>query len=146
MRKLIIVILVLIPVFLSVSWKDNTSLVVIVNSGNSTDKLTKSEVKLIYLRKITRRWNSINKNIIPVDRKDSPEIRKDFLNTVLGMSEDELERYFTEQTYKYEDLPPLQLTSDAEVIDFVSKNIGAIGYVNVNSISIDNSAIKVIYP
>lgn len=146
MRKLIILLLILFPFFLSVSWKDNSSLVVIVNSNNSTDKLTKSEVKLIYLRKITKRWNGINKNIIPIDRKDSPEIRKDFLNTVLGMSEDEVERYFTEQTYKYEDLPPLQLASDAEVIDFVSKNIGAIGYVNVNSISSDNSAVKVIYP
>src|ERR1035437_2686871 len=129
MRKLLILILILFPFFLSVSWKDNSSLVVIVNINNSTDKLTKSEVKLIYLRKITKRWNSINKNIIPIDRKDSPEIRKDFLNSVLGMSEDEVERYFTEQTYKYEDLPPLQLGSDAEVIDFVGKNIGAIGYV-----------------
>jgi len=146
MRKPILVLFILFPLFLSVSWKDNSSLVVIVNSHNSTDKLTKSEVKLIYLRKITKRWNSINKNIVPVDRKDSPDIRKDFLNTVLGMTDDELERYFTEQTYKYEDLPPIQLSSDAEVIDFVGKNIGAIGYVSINSVSSDNSSVKVIYP
>ena len=145
MKQLRFLLIILIPLLLSE--KNTSELVVIVNSDNTTKPLTPSEVKLIYLRKITRRWSGINKNIVPVDRKDSPEIKELFLNTILGMSDDELDRYYTERGYQNEELPPVTLASDAEVIGFVSKNIGAIGYVSSSSLNKDNSVkIKIVYP
>lgn len=125
----------------------NNGLAVIVNSENTTNVLSQSEVKLIYLRKITKRWSSIHKNIVPVDRKGMPEAKKVFLDKILGMSEDDLERYYAEREYQYAEMPPVEVASDAEVIEFVSKNIGAIGYVSASSVSAENNPnIKVIYP
>jgi len=138
-------LIILIP--LLISEKNMSGLVVIVNADNTTGTLTQSEVKLIYLSKISRRWSNIKKNIVPVDRKDLPEIKEQFLNNILGMTEDELDRYYTERGYQNEELPPVTLSSDVEVIDFVSKNIGAIGYVNVGSLTKENSnKIKIVYP
>jgi len=122
-------------------------LVVIVNAENTTGILSPSEVKLIYLRKITRRWSGIKKNIIPVDRKGSPETRRIFLNKILGMTEDDLDRYYAEREYQNAEMPPVEVASDAEMIEFVSTNIGAIGYVSSSSLSAQvKASIKIVFP
>ncbi len=126
---------------------DTMGLVVIVNSANNTAALTKSEVKLTYLRKINKRWPGINKNIVPVDRRDMPETKKLFLAKLLNMSSQDMTRYFTEREYMNAEMPPVTFSSDAEIIDYVGENVGAIGYVNVNSINGDNkSKVRVVYP
>ncbi len=129
------------------SQDDNAGVVVIVNATNVTAALTKSEVKLIYLRKINKRWPGINKNIIPVDRKGMPETKKVFLSKLLNMSEQDMNRYFTEREYMNAELPPQTFANDAEIIDFVADNIGAIGYVNLSSINAENKLkVKIVYP
>ena len=126
---------------------ENNGIVIIVNSNNTTASLSKSEVKLTYLRKVRKRWPEINKNIVPVDRKDMSESKKIFLSKLLNMTEQDMNRYFTEREYMNAEMPPLSFSSDAEIIDYVANNIGAIGYVMGSSITGENKGkIKIIYP
>ena len=119
--------------------------VIIINIENTTSTLTKSQVKLIYLRTINRRWKGLNKNIAPVDRAGLPEIKSKFLASYLEMTADEMNRYFTEREYQNAEMPPVTLNSDKEVLEFVENNIGAIGYVDSNSlIGVDISKIRII--
>ncbi|MDX2196005.1 MAG: hypothetical protein NW207_06275 [Cytophagales bacterium] len=108
-------------------------LVVIVNEGNPIEKMTASQVKLNYLRKINKRWKEINKNIVPVDTKNNSDLRKSFLKDVLDMSSDEFTRHFTEREYQNAEAPPVKMSSDSEVVEYVENNIGAIGFVDKSS-------------
>ena len=81
--------------------------VMIVNEANPTAQLTASQVKLIYLRKINKRWKELSKNIVPVDNKSNTECRKIFLGSVLSMTSDEMGRFFTEREYQNAEAPQL---------------------------------------
>lgn len=109
--------------------------VIIVNGANPVTSLTVTQVKLTYLRKINRRWEGLNKNILPVDRKVDCDVKRFFLKTVLQMTNDELNRYFTEREYQNAEPPPAKLVSDDEVLNYVSNNVGAIGYVKKSAVS-----------
>jgi len=111
---------------------------VIINSENTVKNLSVSEVKLYYLRKLKKRWTEINKNIRPVDRKKACPERDAFYSAVLNMTAVEVETYFTNRQLQNAERPPDKFSSDAEVIDFVSSEAGAIGYVNLKSLSAEN--------
>lgn len=121
----------------------NGELAVIINAENPVTTMTSSQVKLIYLRKINKRWKELNKNILPVDRKGDSEVRKSFLKEVLQMTSDEMTRYFTEREYQNAEAPPVKFATDAEIVEYVENNIGAIGFVNKNSIKA-GSKVKIV--
>jgi ABC-type phosphate transport system substrate-binding protein len=108
---------------------------VIVNQENPIKTLTTSEVKLYFLRKLKKRWTEINKNIRPVDRKAACPERDAFYSMVLDMTATDVEKYFTNKQLQNAERPPDKFSSDAEVINFVSTEAGAIGYVNLKSLS-----------
>lgn len=121
----------LITAFMTFAVREGNSqnMCIIVNAENPVSTLTASQVKLTYLRKINKRWKELNKNIVPVDAKTNGEGRKKFLTEVLDMTQDELTRYFTEREYQNAEAPPMKLTTDEEILAFVSNNIGAIAFV-----------------
>jgi len=113
---------------------------VIVNAENPVKTLTASEVKLYFLRKLKKRWTEINKNIRPVDRKTACAERDAFYSKVLSMTAVDVEKYFTNKQLQNAERPPDKFSSDAEVINFVSTELGAIGYVNLKSLSTDDKS------
>ncbi len=135
-----------LPLLFFSGQNDKIELALIVNKNNTINTMTKSEVKLTYLRKLNKRWPGINKNIIPVDRKDISETKKIFLSKLLNMTEQDLNRYFTEREYMNAEMPPIVFNNDAEIIEYVANNIGAIGYVNMNSLnSEDKLKVKIVF-
>lgn len=120
-------------------------IVVIVNIDNPVSSLSMGEVKLYWMRKIKTRWPDINKNIKPVDRKsDCPE-QQTFYADVLHMGADDVETYFVTRQYQDSQRPQDKFSSDYEIINFVGSEMGAIGYVNINSLSPDaRTKVKVV--
>ena len=116
---------------------------VIINKENTINVLTPSEVKLYYLRKLKKRWTEINKNIRPVDRKNSCPEQNAFYGKILSMSAIEVEKYFVNKQLQSAERPPDKFLTDAEVINFVASEPGAIGYVNLKSLGGDNK-VKVV--
>ncbi len=144
MKKLII-LLPLLFVMLTAFAPAATEVAVIVSKENSVDKLTAGEVKLYWLRKIKKRWPDLNKNIKPVDRKTKCAEQDAFYSKVLGMSASDVETYFTQKQYESAEKPQDKFPSDASIIDFVAEEAGAIGFVNIASLSAEAKAkVKVV--
>lgn len=122
-----------------------TELAVVVNKENPVEKLTAGEVKLYWLRKIKKRWPELNKNIKPVDRKTKSAEQDAFYSKVLGMSASDVETYFNAKQYESGEKPQDKLASDADIINFVGEEAGAIGFVNAASLTAEAKAkVKVV--
>ena len=102
-------------------------LVVIVNAANPNAALSLAQVKSYFMKK-TGTWQNGEK-VRPVDREgESPE-RKALLSKVLGISSDELKRYWLERQYASADQPPASVPDEASVLKFVAFFKGGIGFV-----------------
>lgn len=122
-----------------------TEVAIIINKENPVEKLTAGEAKLYWLRKIKKRWPELNKNIKPVDRKTKNAEQDAFYAKVLGMSAADVETYFNAKQYESGEKPQDKFSSDAEIIAFVGEEAGAIGFVNVASLTPEAKAkVKVV--
>ena len=122
-----------------------TELAIIINKENPVEKLTAGEAKLYWLRKIKKRWPELNKNIKPVDRKNKNAEQDAFYSKVLGMSAADVETYFNAKQYESGEKPQDKFASDADIIDFVGEEAGAIGFVNAASLTPEAKAkVKVV--
>lgn len=123
--------------------KDSIS--IIVHPNNPYDKLTPSTVKIFWLRSGKKRWEKINAAIKPVDRKNKCVEREKFLSVLIEMKSDQVETYFTAKQYQFAEQPPAKFISDAEIIDYVSNEPGAIAFVSTASLTSNESKVKVVY-
>ncbi len=143
--KNIVVVLILLSVALTAFAPASTEIAIIVNKENPVEKLTAGEVKLYWLRKIKKRWPEINKNIKPADRKSRSGEQETFYFKVLGMKVSDVETYFTQKQYESAEKPQDKFNNDSEMIDFVSQEAGAIGFVNVSSLTAEaKSKVKIV--
>jgi len=108
-------------------------LVIIVNTANPNAALSLAQAKSYFMKK-TGTWQNGEK-VRPVDRDgESPE-RKALLAKVLGLSSDELKRYWIERQYASADQPPASVPDDASVLKFVAFFKGGIGFVSKSALA-----------
>lgn len=122
-----------------------SEIVVVLNPNNPVTSMTAGEVKLIWLRKIKKRWPQLKKNIKPVDRSHSCTERDLFYNKILDMSADEVETYFIQKQYQNAEKPPEKFSSEKEVIDFVSNEPGAIGFVSSAVAHASKDRVRIVF-
>jgi ABC-type phosphate transport system substrate-binding protein len=101
---------------------------IIVNPGNSITSLTKKEVSDLFLKKKTTWANGSDAK--PVDLTSDSKVREDFTQQVHGKSISAIRNYWQQMTFLGTTTPPPEKSSDTDVIEFVKKNAGAIGYVS----------------
>ncbi|TAF72737.1 MAG: hypothetical protein EAZ53_14875 [Bacteroidetes bacterium] len=122
------------------------TLAIIVNKENKISEMTEGQIKLIWLKRIKKRWAEINKAIRPADRKKKCTEKEAFYDKILSMQPDEVELYFAKIQFENAEKPQEKLNSDQEMIQYISEEIGGIGYVNLNSISDkDKENIKIVF-
>lgn len=112
---------------------------VIVNQSNTVNSLTAKEVSDYFLKKETK-WANGNA-IVPIDLSANSSIREDFSSNIHGKSVSAIKSYWQQYVFAGKGTPPLEKNSDVDIVDFVKRNAGAIGYV---SASADVSGVKVI--
>jgi ABC-type phosphate transport system substrate-binding protein len=100
---------------------------VVVNAGNSTASLSKEKLAAYFLKKETR-WGDGSK-VAVVDRAPGAAVRAAFSKSVLGKDVAAVKSYWQRLLFSGKETPPAELDSDREVIDFVAKSPGGIGYV-----------------
>lgn len=115
-----------------------SQLAVIVNNNNTTTNLSSAEFKSIFLGDKTKFSNG--GNILLVVNKEDNSIRTKFTN-IMGKSFSEMLNIWLKKSMNDGLKAPSQFTSDNDIINFVSKNNGAIGFVNTASI---NNTVKLI--
>jgi ABC-type phosphate transport system substrate-binding protein len=100
---------------------------VIVNSANSLSEMTKKEVSNLFLKKTTK-WSNGEK-VQPVDLVDTSAVRQDFSKGVHGRKVSSIKAYWQKEIFSGRNVPPAEKKTEREVLQFVSDNPGAIGYI-----------------
>jgi len=113
-------------------------IVVITSKDTPIDKISKQELKNIYL-KIKTFING--QRVIPVNLPADSPLRKIFQEKVLGMDNEQLNLYWNEM-YFHGVEPPIVLSSEEAVKKFVKKVKGAIGYIRKENV---DSSLKIIF-
>ncbi len=109
---------------------------VIVNSANTVNSMTKTQVSNFFLKKVTK-WENGHK-ITPVDQVETSPIREAFTKEVFNKSIAAIKSYWQQKIFSGSDVPPAELISDKAVITYIEGNIDAIGYVSTTSINSSN--------
>jgi ABC-type phosphate transport system substrate-binding protein len=103
--------------------------VVIVNPSVAGVNVRRADLGAVFLRKATR-WGG-GATAVPVDQSGTSPVRNAFSQDVLGMPAATAVQYWQKQMFGAHPLrPPAVKGSDAEVIAFVAKTQGAVGYVS----------------
>jgi len=130
-KKLIIII------FLICFESFGEEILIIGNKSLPVDHLSKHEVKLIYLKK---KLFIKNIKLVPVNLSPFNPLRKKFNKYILKMDNEQLNLYWNKM-YFYGIDPPVVLSSQRSVVEFVSKIKGGIGYITPKYL---NKKVKVL--
>lgn len=112
---------------------------IVVNSSNTTNSITKKEASDFFLKKKTK-WSN-GSTVIPVDLSSRLKIREDFSQQVHGKSTAAVRNFWQQAAFSGTASAPAEKSTDSEVMEFVKKNAGAIGYV---SSSANTSDVKIL--
>jgi len=112
---------------------------VVVNSGNPITSVDRRVLGDLFWKKVTQ-WPN-GEVARPVDLPSDSPVRRRFAQEVLGRSTAAVRSYWNQIIFSGRGTPPPELDSDQEVIRFVLKHSGAIGYVSGGA---DVSGAKVI--
>jgi ABC-type phosphate transport system substrate-binding protein len=103
--------------------------VLIVHPSVPGARLRRPALAAIFLRQAMS-WGG-GQAVVPVDQSGASAVRKAFSDKVLGMPVATALQYWQKQAFAMSPLrPPVVKSSDAEVIAFVAKTEGAVGYVS----------------
>jgi len=128
--KLLFIYLCFVPFLLSDEY--------VVISNRNLQTISKSQIKAIFLKKIT----IINDTkVIPISLGTKDPIRTKFEKKILKMSFIRLKNYWTKQHYLGH-RPPISMQSQESIKKFVQKVQGAIGYINAKKL---DKSVKEIY-
>ena len=107
---------------------------VIVNSSVPVTSLSKADLSLLFLKKMTsyQKWGNAGK-VVPVDLAADSETRIAFTKAVHQKAVTAIKAYWQQQIFSGRGTPPVEVTSDADMIAMVSKTAGAIGYVTAGA-------------
>jgi len=114
------------------------SYVVIVNKSNVATTLTKKEVSDLFLKKT--KWKD-GSAATPVDLVSNSKTREQFTLEIHGKSISAIRSFWQQAAFSGTASAPPEKANDLEVIEFVKKNPGAIGYV---SVSANNDGVKIV--
>ncbi|SRR6266498_3189045 len=101
---------------------------VIVNPANPTASIERRFLADAFLKKTTR-WPH-DEPIRPCDLEPESPTRHRFSEEVLKRSVAAVKSYWQQMVFSGQNIPPPELDSDEQVIQFVLRNPGAVGYVS----------------
>src|SRR6185436_20883009 len=112
---------------------------VIVNSANPSSALDRKFLTDAFLKKTTR-WPT-GELIRPVDLGSDAPVRRRFSEEVLNRSVSAVKSYWQQLIFSGRAIPPPEMDNDEEVLRYVAKYPGAVGYVS--SVG-ETSGVKVV--
>ena len=144
MKKVILLIIALSIVFfeaLSVA-NETGAFKVIVHASNPESELTKKDISKLFLKKV-KKWENSKEAVLPVDLMSDSPVRETFSKAIHGRKVSSIKAYWQKQIFSGRGVPPEEKKSDEEVLKYVAKNAGAIGYI-LESAEINPYEVKVL--
>jgi len=127
-KRVLLFAMLFSPVLLcNLLWAQAGSFKIIVHGSNPVTSMTTKEISRLFLKKETR-WEH-GFRVTPVDQVLDSPTGAAFSKAVHGQTAKEIKGHWMKIVFSGLGTPPMQLKSDQEVLDFVSHNVGAIGYV-----------------
>ena len=122
---------------------DRVPIAIIVSAElDSMSKVSVRELQSVYLRKSKR---LLGVAVRPVDHPPDSAIYDAFMKQVLKKSRKILVDHWLEQALTGGTRPPRQIKNSRAVIDFVSRNVGAIAYVGLDALDVAGSpGVKIV--
>jgi len=102
--------------------------VVVAHPGVEGSTISRETLAAIYLKKVVQ-WGD-HTSIRPVDQSGKSLVRHAFSAQVLGRSLSEIQRFWWDRLAVDRVSPPTIKSTDEEVLAFVARTQGAIGYVS----------------
>jgi ABC-type phosphate transport system substrate-binding protein len=112
----------------SLAWGEDRSFNIIVHPSNPLTEVERRFMSDVFLKKVTT-WPHNGAVVRPVDLTASSSARGRFSLSVIGRTVDSVKIYWQQAIFSGRNVPPPELSSDAEVIAYVAKNPQAVGYV-----------------
>ena len=138
-------VLVFVGLFMVSGRNLNSQIVVVVNRDNPVKSISMTELKRIYLGEITH-WQSNDEDnaaIVLIDYKHKSKIATKFYKKVTGFSHSRVRLEWIGKMLNGEiQSLPVNLDSDTEILEIVSKNRWYIGFVSSSGFDSLMTSIK----
>ncbi|GBC63158.1 hypothetical protein DENIS_4151 [Desulfonema ishimotonii] len=131
---LFLAFLAFLPVTAFVSDANAEDIVVICNKNVAEDTLAPDEIRQIFLGKKTR-WNDNRKIDFVTLRQDQPH--KTFLKAFIGKTVAQYRNYWRKIVFTGKGRAPRSFKTPSDMVAYVARNDGAIGYVPPDTVSED---------
>ncbi|MGB3726871.1 MAG: hypothetical protein WA981_13970 [Glaciecola sp.] len=110
--------------FLNTAVAKGAGIKVIANIDPPPGLLNKQEIRNLFL------GGTSNLDLRPIALKQNNETRVMFNTLVVGLSEVRIQSYWAQMRFSGRMKPPESMSTEQEVIDYVSRNKGVIAYVS----------------
>lgn len=107
---------------------DSEDLKVVVNGNNSMTSIDTGHLSKIFLKE-TVTWPD-GSEAVPVDMAPESGVRKKFSKLVHGRKVAAIKSYWQRQIFSGKAVPPVEFTSEEDLLFFVAETPGAVGYVS----------------
>jgi hypothetical protein len=108
---------------------DEGKFVVIVHLSNRFDRLTRSKLTFLFLRRVSRwPWGA---QVEPVDLASRGPVRREFTRQVLRTTDEQLNQYWIDQLTTRGVSGPIEVADAAAAKIFVAARPGAVAYIPV---------------
>jgi ABC-type phosphate transport system substrate-binding protein len=118
---------VLTGVMLAAAAASASEFKVIVNTANPKTSITAEELSELFLRK-TLTWPN-GKAVVPTDLSPDSPVRASFSMAVHERDVPAIKSYWQRQIFSGRAVPPVEHTSEEDLVSFVASTPGAVGYV-----------------
>jgi ABC-type phosphate transport system substrate-binding protein len=126
MKKITLTIVIVLFVALCNSYGQSYKL--IVNTSNNTSSLSAKDVSDMFLKKKVKWANGTA--VEPVDLNSNSGVREDFSKRIHGKATSAIRSFWQQAAFSGAATAPPEKANDNEVIEFVKRNPGAIGYIS----------------
>ena len=101
--------------------------VVVINAGSGVEHLSRDEVINIFLGRYRQLPSGIA--ALPIDQPANQPLKAQFYRMLVNKDLAEINAYWARLIFSGKTAPPRQAASAAEVVDWIARTRGAIGYV-----------------
>jgi hypothetical protein len=119
---------------------DSKKLVVVVARGSSLTNISRGDLKRCFTGEP---FSADGKRLVPFNASPNSAERVAFDKAVLGMSADEVGRFWVDRKVRGQSAAPRSLPSPAHIAKVAAKFPGAIGYVPADQLTQDVQAVSI---
>lgn len=112
---------------------------VITNSSNSVSSISAKDASDYFLKKKSK-WSD-GTAVKPIDLSANSKVREEFSKSIHGKNTSAVRSYWQQAIFSGTASAPPEKDSDSEIVDYVKRTPGAIGYV---SASADTDGVKLL--